>query len=144
MKKHDGSYEDMMLLSRPALPHRRRMSMTDRAAQFSPFAALVGYDDVLEETSRLTQQRIELDENEKYLLDIRNEKLRQHLGQLPQVTVTYFCPDEQKDGGCYVTVTGRLKNVAPHLDTMYLSDGTVIRVSDIISLDSPLFIDELQ
>ena len=134
----------MLYLQRPTSPQRKMMSMVDRAAQFSPFAALVGYEDALEETARLTGQRIELDEDEKYILDLRQRKLLTHLGQMPEVTVTYFCPDERKNGGSYMTQTGHLKNILPHLDTMYLTDGTVIRLSDILSLDSPLFATEIE
>ena len=134
-----GQYEDIIHLSYPVPSKRQRMSMIDRAAQFSPFAALVGYDDAIEETARLTDQRIELDENEKYMLDIRQQHLLTLLPQRPQVTVTYFSPDDRKEGGEYVTITGRLKSILPHADTMILSDGTRICLKDVIALDSPVF-----
>ena len=134
-----GQYEDIIHLAYPVPSKRQRMSMIDRAAQFSPFAALVGYDDAIEETARLIDQRIELDENEKYMLDIRQQHLLTLLPQRPQVTVTYFSPDDRKEGGEYVTITGRLKSILPHADTMILSDGTRICLKDVIALDSPVF-----
>lgn len=134
-----GQYEDIIHLPYPVPTKRQRMSMIDRAAQFSPFAALVGYDDAIEETARLTDQRIELDENEKYMLDIRQQHLLTLLPQRPQVTVTYFSPDDRKEGGEYVTITGRLKSILPHADTMILSDRTRICLKDVIALDSPVF-----
>jgi len=134
-----GQYEDIIHLPYPVTSKRKRMSMIDRAAQFSPFAALVGYDDAIEETARLTGQRIELDENEKYMLDIRQQHLLTLLPQRPQVTVTYFSPDDRKEGGEYVTITGRLKSILPHADTMILSDGTRICLKDVIALDIPVF-----
>ena len=134
-----GQYEDIIHLAYPVPSRRQRMSMIDRAAQFSPFAALVGYDDAIEETARLIDQRIELDENEKYMLDIRQHHLLTLLPQRPQVTVTYFSPDDRKEGGEYVTITGRLKSILPHADTMILSNGTRICLKDVIALDSPVF-----
>ena len=139
----NGKYEDIIHLAHPTSPSRKRMSMIDRAAQFSPFAALVGYDDAIDETARLTGQRIELDENEKYMLDIRQQHLLTLLPQRPQVTVTYFSPDDRKEGGEYVTITGRLKSILPHADTMILSDGTCICLKDVIHLDSPAFPNEI-
>ena len=136
-------YEDIIHLPYPVTSTRKKMSMIDRAAQFSPFAALVGYDDAIEETARLTGQRIELDENEKYILDLRQQHLLRHHDQNPDVSVTYFCPDDRKSGGSYVTVTGNLKNILPHADTMSLTDGTVIKLQDVIRLDSSLFANEI-
>ena len=96
------------------LPHhvsstRPHMSMIDRAAQFSPFAALTGYDAAVRETARLTEQKIELDEYEKAALDQRILLLQEHLKELPEVTITHFVPDERKDGGKYVSITEAVK-----------------------------------
>ena len=138
-----GKYDDIIHLPHHTSPSRKVMSMIDRAAQFSPFAALVGYDDAIEETARLTGQQIELDENEKYILDLKQQHLLTMLPQMPQITVTYFSPDDRKDGGEYVTLTGRLKSILPHADTMILSDGTSICLKDVIRLDSPVFQNEI-
>ena len=138
-----GQYDDIIHLSYPVPSKRQRMSMIDRAAQFSPFAALVGYDDAIEETARLTDQRIELDENEKYMLDLKQNHLQYLLPQMPLITVTYFSPDDRKEGGEYVTVTGRLKSILHHKDMMILSDGSRICLKDVVYLDSPAFQNEI-
>ena len=138
-----GKYDDIIHLPHHTSPSRKGMSMIDRAAQFSPFAALVGYDDAIEETARLTGQRIELDENEKYMLDLKQRHLMALLPQMPQITVTYFSPDERKEGGEYITATGKLKSILPHADAMILSDGTSICLKDVIRLDSPVFQNEI-
>ena len=101
-------YDDIIDLPRPKSKHEP-MPMSDRAAQFSPFAALTGYGDAIDETARLTDARIELSEEERAELDYK----QQYLATLdaPIVTVTYFVPDERKSGGAYVTHTGVLKRV---------------------------------
>lgn len=101
-------YDDIIDLPRPKSKHEP-MPMSDRAAQFSPFAALTGYGDAIDETARLTDARIELSEEERAELDYK----QQYLATLdaPTVTVTYFVPDERKSGGAYVTHTGVLKRV---------------------------------
>lgn len=139
-----GKYDDIIHLPHHTSPSRKGMSMIDRAAQFSPFAALVGYDDAIEETARLTGQRIELDENEKFMLDLYQQQLLQKLDQRPEVTVTYFLPDEKKEGGSYVSVTGRLKSIQMHPGAMVLTDGTVIYLQDVIRVDSPVLANEIQ
>ena len=135
----NDQYEDMLRLSRPISAGRKRMSMIDRAAQFSPFAALVGYDDVIEETARLTESHISLDESQQELLDRKQQYLIPFLPQMPEITVTYFLPDQQKAGGQYITITGQLKAILPHAKNLILADGTVLSTQDIIELDSPIF-----
>ena len=135
----NDQYEDMLHLSRPVSAGRKRMSMIDRAAQFSPFAALVGYDDVIEETARLTESHIFLDESQQELLDRKQQYLLPFLSQMPEITVTYFLPDPQKAGGQYITITGQLKAILPHEKALILVDGTILSTQDIIELDSPIF-----
>lgn len=135
----NDQYEDMLHFSRPVSAGRKRMSMIDRAAQFSPFAALVGYDDVIEETARLTESHIFLDESQQELLDRKQQYLLPFLSQMPEITVTYFLPDLQKAGGRYVTITGQLKAILPHEKALILVDGTILSTQDIIELDSPIF-----
>ena len=118
------------------LPHHQskvhpQMSMHDRAAQFSPFAALTGYEDAVKETARTTEARIELDEQERRELNQRLNDLIAHLAEHPVATITYFVPDERKDGGEYVTVTGVVKKYRADERQLVMSDGGVIRVEDI-------------
>jgi hypothetical protein len=122
------------------LPHHRSskhppMPQADRAAQFSPFAALTGYDAAVKETARLTDQRIELDEDEKAALDETLRALVQRIDQRPQVRLTYFRPDEKKDGGAYVTAAGKLKRVDALTRTLLLEDGRKIPMDSVISVE---------
>ena len=118
------------------------MSMLDRAAQFSPFAALVGYEDIIDETARLTTQQRELDEAEKAELDRRVGILAAHLGEKPVVTVEYFVPDTLKSGGAYESRTGELVRISPVRKTLTLADGTSIRFKDVVGIGSDLFREE--
>lgn len=99
-------YKDMLHLPHPVSATHPRMSLQDRAAQFSPFAALTGYDDALKETARLTDRFIELDEDRKQEIDRQIGYLQQHRGEAVAVKITYFVPDARKDGGAYRTLEG--------------------------------------
>ena len=92
------SYEDILHLPHHVSAKRRRMSNAERAAQFSPFAALTSYGEAVEETARLTQEKLELDESAKAEINDRLLWLAQHIRELPGVRVTYFVPDERKTG----------------------------------------------
>ena len=118
------------------------MSMLDRAAQFSPFAALVGYEDVIGETARLTTPERELDEAEKAELDRLVGILAAHLAERPVVTVEYFVSDTLKSGGAYQTRTGALVRISPVRKTLTLADGTSIRFKDVVGIESDLFRNE--
>ena len=125
-------YDDIIDLPRPKSKHEP-MPMSDRAAQFSPFAALTGYGDAIDETARLTDARIELSDEERAELDYK----QQYLATLdaPTVTVTYFIPDERKSGGAYVTHTGVLKRVDEVERMMVFNDGVRIPIAEIISVE---------
>lgn len=111
------------------------MSASDRAAQFSPFAALVGYDDAVGETARLVESRIELTEDEVNAL---NDKLGRVLdllrSELAEVTVTYFVPDARKHGGMYVSKTGLVRIYDGESNALVFTDGTKIAVADMYSI----------
>ena len=117
------------------------MSMLDRAAQFSPFAALTGYDDAIHETGRLTDKKIDLSEEEKEALDRKQQFLMERLGGHPALTVTYFVPDAKKSGGAYVTKSGNLKKIDEFERWMMLMDGTKIPLDDVADIESELFRD---
>ena len=104
-------YKDMLHLPHPVSPTHPRMSLQDRAAQFSPFAALTGYDDALKETARLTDRFIELDEDRKQEIDRQIGYLQQHMGEAVTVKITYFVPDARKDGGAYNTLEGCVQKI---------------------------------
>lgn len=138
-KTSNMPYEDIIHLPHHTSPTRLRMPLGDRAAQFSPFAALVGYEDALEETARLTDRRIELDENEKYMLDLKQQCLLACVSEKPELTVTFFQPDMRKDGGSYRTVTGRLQAILPDKKLLILQSKLSIPLRDVIRLESPVF-----
>ena len=127
-----SEYDDIIDLSRPKSKHEP-MPMSDRAAQFSPFAALTGYGDAIDETARLTDARIELSEEERAELDYK----QQYLATLdsPTVTVTYFVPDERKTGGAYVTHTGVLKRVDEVERAMVFADGTRVDMDEVVGIE---------
>ena len=104
-------YDDIINLPHHVSPTRQRMSMHDRAAQFAPFAALVGYDDAVAETVRLTESRPELDEQEQRAINERLAYIADHIKEQPEVRVKYFVPDEHKSGGAIIEVSGRVKKL---------------------------------
>lgn len=128
-----GKYDDIINLPHPTSARHPRMPMADRAAQFSPFAALVGHGAAIEETARLTDQKVELTEEGKALLD---EKLRLLLETGGEGVFTYFLPDERKDGGAYVTAAGKLKKIDPLEGRVILKDGTAIPIEDILEIEA--------
>ena len=134
-----GKYDDMIDLPHPTSNKHPRMSIQDRAAIFSPFAALSGHGAAIAETARLTDQRMELDEDTKAELDQRQAVLLEHIEEQPEITVTWFQPDGRKDGGAYLTVTGRLKKIDEAARTLILLDGTSILLEDVVGLESEWF-----
>ena len=134
-----GSYDDIINLLHHVSASRPRMSALDRAAQFSPFAALTGYDDAVKETARLTDERVELDESSKAALNERLLMIQGQLDDQPQVSIIYFQPDDKKAGGTYITATGSVKKIDEYERTAVMKDGTKISIDDIIKIDGDLF-----
>ena len=118
---------------------RPQMSELERAAQFSPFAALTGYDAAISETGRLTDEKIELGEETKALLDMKQQYLLDMISDQPEITVTYFIPDTKKSGGAYASVTGNLKRIDEYERLMLLTTGEKIPLVDIMDIESDLF-----
>ena len=133
--KETHRYDDIIHLPRPISKKRSPMSNFDRAAQFSPFAALTGYDAVIAETGRLTDTRIELDEGGKALLDEKLQTIREHLEEHPAVKLTVFCPDSRKSGGAYETITGNVKKIDPVARILVLTGGEVIPIDRIYGIE---------
>ena len=127
-----GAYDDIINLPHPTSAKHPRMPMADRAAQFSPFAALVGHGAAIEETARLTDRRIELTEEEKAVLD---EKLCLLLDTGGEAVFTYYLPDERKDGGSYVTAAGGIQKLDRLERRVILTDGAVIPVENILEIE---------
>ena len=137
--KHDYQYDDIIDLPHHVSATHPQMSMINRAAQFSPFAALTGYDAVIREIGRLTDRRVELSEDRRVDLDKKQQILSDSLAEHPEVSVTYFIPGERKAGGAYVTVTGNVKKFDIFQRIMVLTDGTMIPLDEILELESDLF-----
>lgn len=133
MACHD--YDDILHLSRPVSGRHARMSMVDRGAQFSPFAALVGYEQVLQESARLTQAETFLDESSKELLDRKLRFLADHLGQVGQVRFLCYRPDERKSGGSFLWLEGSVKKIDLYRRRVVLADGQEFAIEDIRSID---------
>ena len=123
----NNPYEDIMHLSRPISSRHLPMSMHDRAAQFSPFAALTGYDAAIEETARLTDHQAELAESRKEVLDKKIRAIQDAIDTTPEVTVTFFDPDLRKAGGAYRTVTGRVKKIDAYNKALIFQDETAVQ-----------------
>lgn len=132
-------YDDLLDLPHHVSVVHPHMSLYDRAAQFAPFKALTGYEDDVEETTRLTDERIELDEERIEQLDARLQLLEEHLSDAPVVTVTYFRPDELKSGGAYLTVTGSVNKIDTVGRVLVLRDGSRVPMDDLYSLEGELF-----
>ena len=115
------------------------MATPDRAAQFSPFAALAGYDGAIKETARLTDERVELDEAEKNILDQKLSIVEEQLCNEPEITVTFFRPDEKKVGGAYVSISGIVNKIDYYKRAVLMQDGTRIKIEDISNITGGLF-----
>lgn len=132
-------YSDIINLPHHVSKTRPQMSMLDRAAQFSPFAALTGYDAAIKETGRLTDEKIELDEDTKAALDMKQSYLIEIIDEQPEISVTYFLPDTRKSGGAYVTTTGKLKRFDEYERLLILTNGKKIPMDDIADIECDLF-----
>ena len=132
-------YDDIINLPHHVSSKRPRMSMIDRAAQFSPFAALTGHGEAISETARLTEDKANLDECE---ISVLNEKINilLNLQELhPEAVIVYFKPDCRKSGGGYVTAEGRIQRVATETGEIFMEDGRVIPVNDVRDISGSFF-----
>ena len=127
-------YEDMIYLEHHVSKKHPQMSVHDRAAQFSPFAALTGHGEAIAETARLTDRKIELDDYEKLKLDEKLFILQEKIKETPEVYITYFCPDTKKDGGTYLTVSQRLKKIDSVERILVMVDGMKIKMEDVLDI----------
>ena len=135
----NGKYDEIMGLPHHVSKTRPQMPMSDRAAQFAPFAALTGYDAAIKETGRLTDERIELDVEALSALDMKYQLLIEALDEAPEVTITYFQPDERKAGGKYLTATGAVKKIDNFERRITMQDGAKIPMDDVLSIEGELF-----
>ena len=141
----DHKYDDIINLPHHVSTRHPQMSLSDRAAQFSPFAALTGHDAAIRETKRLTDEWVELNEDKKVLLDEKLHMIRESLSNakgghnLPQIMFTYFKPDEKKSGGAYLTVQGKLRKIDEYGHQVILEDGTALTIEHIVDIEGEIF-----
>jgi len=136
-----GLYDDIINLPHHVSATRPKMSAINRAAQFSPFAALTGHGAAIKETARLTTERIELGESEIAVLDMKLQILQESSVDRPEITVTYYEPDKRKKGGAYVTASGALKKIDDVGQVIIFVGGKRIDISDILGIECELFVD---
>lgn len=133
------NYDDIINLPHHQSASRVHMSNYDRAAQFSPFAALTGYDDAVKETARLTDRKIELDEYELQSLNEKLNRIQDALNEGPEVSITYFVADKKKSGGSYKTISGIVKRIDEFEHLVLMRNGTKIPIEDILEIDGDVF-----
>ena len=133
-----NKYEDIINLPHHVSKTRKPMSLYNRAAQFAPFAALTGYDDVIKETSRITEQRIELSEELKNMLNQKIKLISENIKLQPKVSITYFVPDNKKSGGVYKTISGNVRRIDEIEKYLLFTNKLKVYFYDII------FINELK
>ena len=134
-----GPYDDIIALPHHVSAAHPPMPIPDRAAQFSPFAALAGYGDAVRETARLTNEKIMLSEESKEELDQKLRVILGHLREDFEVSVTYFLPDAKKAGGAYVTAAGCVSKIDLMERYVYMRGGPEIPIDDIYEIESELF-----
>ncbi len=133
-----SNYDDIINLNRPISKHPHQ-SIESRASQFAPFAALVGYDEQVKETARLTTNKIEIDEGLKEILNNKLNYLNDHLDKKEEVSITYFIKDSKKSGGKYITKTGIVKRIDIVNGFIKFTDNDIIYMTDVISITGELF-----
>ena len=132
-------YEDIVNLPPHISKRHPQPTMMDRAARFAPFAAITGYEEMVLEEARVTEERIDLDEGTLSLLNEKLNMIQEFLDEEPEVTITYFEPDKKKSGGAYVSITGVVKRIDEYEHLVIMTDGKKIRIDDIFGLESDLF-----
>ena len=130
-----GKYDDILNMPHHVSSTRPHMSMRDRAAQFSPFAALVGYDDAVKETARLTNEKQELTADKITDLNQKIAFLTENADERPEITIEYFIPDEKKSGGRYVTLSGNFRRIDEYNHNMVFTSGEEIPLNDIFDIE---------
>lgn len=132
-------YEDIVDLPHHVSRKHPQPTVADRAARFAPFAAITGYEEMVLEEARVTDDRIEMDESSKAALNEKLNMILEFIDEQPEVSITYFEPDKRKAGGAYVTVTGTVKRIDEYEHLVIMTDGKKINIDEIYNLQSELF-----
>ena len=131
-------YEDIVNLPPHISKRHPQPSMMDRAARFAPFAAITGYEEMVVEEARVTEERVDLDEGTLALLNEKLNMIQEFLDEEPEVTITYFEPDKKKSGGAYVSATGTIKRIDEYEHLVLMTDGKKIYIDSIYDIESDL------
>lgn len=128
-----NNYDDIINLNRPISKHKH-MTIEGRSAQFAPFAALVGYDNAVKETARLTENKIEMNDEQQDMLNFKLRYLYDNINNKNEVTITHFIKDNKKVGGKYINTTGIIKQIDSVQENIKLSNNVIIYMNDIINI----------
>ena len=139
MEESRKKYADIIDLPHHQSDTRQKMSNYDRAAQFSPFAALTGHADSIKETARLTDEYSEPSEEMKAIMNEKILFLMEQLENQPEITITFFKPDEKKQGGAYITITGVVKKIKTYERQIQMTTGDLIPIDMIFGIDGEIF-----
>ena len=134
MNNYNGEYEDIINLPRHISKKHPQMSLEVRSAQFAPFSALTGYDEQIQETSRITNKKKEINDEMKMILDEKLQIIQQEINKKPKITVTYFIPDSKKDGGKYATITGKVIKIDKFKQLIILENKIEIPIKEICEI----------
>ena len=137
--KYDRQYDDIINLPHHISKKHPQMSLYARSAQFAPFAALTGYEEAVKENARETNERIDIEDELKSILDGKLQIILEQIKNHPEISITYFIADSKKNGGEYVTVTGLVKKVDLYNQYIYLIDNTEIPINEIIDISGDIF-----
>ena len=137
------NYNDIINNPHHTSKTRKRMSQSNRAAQFAPFAALTGYDAAIGEAARLTETKIELDDKTKEILNMKLAFLKNHIKDRPYVTITYFVPDSKKEGGAYVDYSGNIRVIDEIKHSIIFTDRTTVAIEMICDIRGEIFLNSL-
>lgn len=135
-----NNYDDIINLNRPMSKHKH-MTIEERSAQFAPFAALVGYDNTVKETARLTENKIELNDEQQDMLNFKLRYLYDNINNKNEVTITHFVKDNKKVGGKYINTIGIIKQIDPVQENIKLNNNVIIYMNDIINITGDIFND---
>lgn len=135
----NDNYQDIINLPHYVSKKRQQMPISDRAAQFAPFAALTGYEENIKEATRLTDTRIEIDEERKLILNDKLQIILNNIKDEPTITFTYFIYDDKKSGGKYINITNQVKKINITDGYITLIDKTKIPIEEIIDINGDIF-----
>lgn len=139
IKNSSKNYDDIINLPHHVSTKHPQMSLEARSAQFAPFAALTGYDDAIEETGRLTTDKIDIDDEIKNKINEKIRLIKNNLSSYPKVSIKYFVPDAKKEGGCYRFVLGVVKKIDEYKQIIIMDDKTEISITEIIDISGNIF-----